>query len=380
MPIRVLTILVLCLAGFIQASQQTIRGADERIVDPFASGIEHILIKRGDFSTEPRGDRWTIHALIVDSKHARLKLAQAMDEVAGAETTSSMAARHGALAAINGGYFRTTGIARGEPVGALTINGKVLSEPVRNRAALAVKDDGKQVRVAITHFTMTAELRVDGKAARAISGINRPREKDELVVFTPEFHRTTLTDPDGLEALVERNRVTAIFDDTGSRLIPPGGFVISATGAAHKWARANLRRGSRVEIKTKTNAEPEISFTPDFIIGGGPQLISSGKQVFVAEAARYSESLYRQRHPRTAIGWRADGKLVLITVDGRQNQSVGMTMEELAGLMLELGCIEAMNLDGGGSTAMVVKNKVVNHPSDATGERQVSDALMLFPR
>jgi exopolysaccharide biosynthesis protein len=380
MPIRVLTILLGCLVSLASANWQANRSEDSKTVETLAPGIEHVLIKRGNFSETEDGDRWTIHALIVDSKFARLKLAQAMDEVAGAETTSSMAIRHGALAAINGGYFRTTGIARGEPVGALTINGKVLSEPVRNRAALTVKDYGKQVRAAITHFTMTAELSVDGKAARAISGINRPREKDELVVFTPEFHRTTLTDPDGLEALVERNRVTAIFDGAGSQLIPPRGFIISAAGAAREWARANLRRGSRVEIKTVTNAEAEISFTPDFILGGGPQLISSGKQVFAAEAGRYSESLYRQRHPRTAIGWRADGKLVLITVDGRQKQSVGMTMEELARLLLEFGCIEAMNLDGGGSTAMVVKNKIVNRPSDATGERPVSDALLVFPR
>ena len=55
-------------------------------------------------------------------------------------------------------------------------------------------------------------------------------------------------------------------------------------------------------------------------------------------------------------------------------------MDELAALMLELGCTEAMNLDGGGSTTMVVKNKIVNSPSDATGERAVSDALLIFPR
>lgn len=380
MPNRVLTILLLGFICFVQASQPANRGADEKTVETLVTGVEHLLIKRGDFGEAASGDRWMIHALIVDTRLARLKLAQAMDEVAGAETTSSMAARHGALAAINGGYFRTTGITRGEPVGVLAINGKILSEAVRNRAALAARDEGNRIRAAIAHFTITAELRVAGKMARAIDGFNRPREKDELIVFTPEFHRTTLTEPDGIEVVVQRNRVVGVFDGAGSLLIPPGGWVISANAGARNWVRTYLRRGLRVEIKAQTKSESPISFTPDFILGGGPQLISSGRQVFAAEAERYSESLYRQRHPRTAIGWRADGRLVLITVDGRQKQSVGMTMEELAALMLELGCVEAMNLDGGGSTAMVVKNKVVNHPSDATGERPVSDALMIFPR
>ena len=345
-----------------------------------APGVELLLIKRGDFSESSTSDRWTIRVLVVDSKRARLRLAQAMDEIAGAETTSSMAIRHGALAAINGGYFRTTGIVRGEPVGALTIGGKVLSEPVQNRAALALSDDGKQVRPAITHVTMKAELRVNGKATVPISGFNRPREKDELVVFTPEFHRTTLTTPDGIEFIVERNRVTAVRDGAGSQSIPPNGFIVSASGAARESALKSLPRGSGVEIKTEVKTDPPLSFNPDFILGGGPQLIASGKKVFADESKRYSDSLYRQRHPRTAIGWRTDGKLILVTVDGRQKLSVGMTMDELASLMLELGCVEAMNLDGGGSTAMVVKNKIVNSPSDATGERAVSDALLIFSR
>ncbi|MBL8186742.1 MAG: phosphodiester glycosidase family protein, partial [Acidobacteria bacterium] len=309
-----------------------------------------------------------------------LQLAQAMDEIAGAETTSSMAQRHGALAAINGGYFRTTGIVRGEPIGALTIGGKVLSEPVNNRAALAVFDDGKQVRAAVTHLTMTAELRADGKAIRAVNGFNRPREKDELVVFTPEFHRTTLTAADGVEFLVEKNRVTKLADGAGSSQIPANGFVFSAAGTSREWGLNHLRQGSRVELKTDAKAEPVLPFQPDFILGAGPQLLAAGQKVFVAEASRYSDSLYRQRHPRTAIGWTAEGKLILVTVDGRQKFSMGMTMAELADLMLELGCVEAMNLDGGGSSTMVVNRKIVNHPSDATGERPVSDALLVFSR
>ncbi len=378
--IRWLTTLLIGILALTSAGHSSERTEPTQTSESVAPGIELLSIKRGDFSGSATGDRWTIQVLTVDPKMARLRLAQAMDEIAGAETTSSMAQRHGAVAAINGGYFRTTGIVRGEPVGALTIGGKVLSEPVKNRAAVAVSDDGKQIRAAIAHVTLKAELRANGKALFPIGGFNRPREKDELIVFTPEFHRTTLTAPDGAEFIIERNRVAAVKDGAGSQTIPPGGFVVSATGAAQEWALKNLRRGSIVEVKTEVKTEPPFAFNPDFILGGGPQLIAVGKKVFADETARYSDSLYRQRHPRTAIGWRADGKLILLTVDGRQKISVGMTMDELASLMLELGCVEAMNLDGGGSTAMVVKNKIVNSPSDPTGERAVSDALLIFSR
>jgi len=362
---------------------QTSRADETRKAETVAPGIEHIEIRRGDFSAgaAPEKDRWTIHALVIDPQRARLKLAQALDEIVGAETTSSMAARYKAIAAINGGYFRTTGTARGEPVGMLSIGGKLLSEPVKKRAALAVSDDGKTLRLAIARVDFRAGLKAGGKVAREINGFNRPRENDELIVFTPEFHRTTLTGPDGAEITVSRGRVTAVIDGEGSREIPHDGLVISAGGKARDWALANLNRGVRVEIQTEIVATPTIGFKPDFIIGGGPQLLASGRFVAETEAANYSESLMRARHPRTAVGRREDGRLVLLTVDGRQPQkSMGMTIEELANLMLEFGCREAMNLDGGGSTTMVVNNKVVNNPSDQAGERAVSDALLVIRR
>jgi exopolysaccharide biosynthesis protein len=375
--ILLLTILIFACAGF----AQSLRSDDALRRETIAPGVEHIEIKRGDPSSEAGRDRWVIQALIVDPQRARLKLAQAMDEVAGAETTSSMAARYGAIAAVNGGYFRTTGVARGEPVGMLAIGGKLLSEAVNKRAALAVTGDGKTIRAAIVRVDFKAELKVSSKIARAINGFNRPREKDELIVFTPEFHRTTLTGPDGVEVTVARDRVVAVNDNVGSLPIPHDGWVISASGGSREWALAHLKRGTKVEIKTALNAHPAIQFNPDFIIGAGPQLLASGRFVANEESANYSESLMRLRHPRTAIGWRADGHLVLVTVDGRQPQkSVGMTIEELAKLMIELGCVEAMNLDGGGSTTMVIRNKIANSPSDAAGERPVSDALLIVAR
>ena len=66
--------------------------------------------------------------------------------------------------------------------------------------------------------------------------------------------------------------------------------------------------------------------------------------------------------------------------DGRQTASIGMSLTRLADLLIEFGATDAINLDGGGSTAMVIRNKLVNKPSDTTGERPVSDAIMIYPR
>lgn len=358
------------------------QSADSRRVEEVAPGIERTEIRRGDFSTDgPPGDRWTINVLTVDPALYRLDLGQAMDEVAGAELTTSLAERYGAVAAVNGGYFRTTGVARGEPVGVLEIGGRILSEPVRNRASLAVRNDRAGVSIAIAHYALAAELAVAGKVGRKVDGLNRPREKDELIVFTPEFHRTTLTGGDGVEFVVEGGRVVSIADGRGSVAIPRAGLVVSASGSARQWALRNLRRGARVGLKTRLRAEPSPGFRPDYILGAGPQLISAGKPIIQSEEKSYAESFFRGRHPRTAIGLRRDGKLLLVVVDGRQpKKSVGMTIPELAGLMAELGCVEALNLDGGGSSTMVVKNRIVNSPSDATGERPVSDALLVRAR
>jgi thiol-disulfide isomerase/thioredoxin len=357
-----------------------LRADEKRSVISIGPGIDAIEIKRGDFTAEPGVDRWTINALVLDPAKARLELGIALDEIVGAETTSSIAARHGALAAVNGGYFRTAGLLKGEPAGLMALAGRVLSEPAKGRASLAAADIGGRTRIAVAHVRFKAELAAGAGISCPIDGFNRDRGPNEMIVFTPEFHRTTLTDPGGIEAVVRGGTTTEIRDHAGSTPIPADGIIVSGRGAAAEWIRVSLKPGAKAEIKTSIEAEPPLPFPPDFLIGGGPRLLSGGKSV-PSEADAYPEGFYATRHPRTAIGARADGIVVLVAVDGRQPKvGVGMSIAELASLMAELGCVEALNLDGGGSTTMVVKGKIVNSPSDAAGERAVSDALLVFAR
>ncbi len=114
------------------------------------------------------------------------------------------------------------------------------------------------------------------------------------------------------------------------------------------------------------------------VLGGAGRILRKGR--FSADENVRSEGLnlrfMTDRHPRTFVGFNRDTtRILLCTVDGRQESSVGMTFQEMADFMLTLGISEAVNLDGGGSTTMVVQGRVVNTPSDPTGERGVANTL-----
>ncbi|MDH4197904.1 MAG: phosphodiester glycosidase family protein [Candidatus Aminicenantes bacterium] len=354
---------------------------ETRRSETVAPGVEHVEIRRGNLAAALEADRWVIHALVLDPRHVRLSLGRAFDGGVGVETTSSIAGRHDALAAVNGGYFRTEGLYRGEPAGIVVRGAKVLSEPYRKRPGLAVSGADGSTKLGFINVVVRADAVAADGTSRAINGVNRPRLDDDLILFTPDFHRTTLTGPNGIEAVVAAGLIVAIHDGAGSRAIPADGFVLSAHGTARRWVREHLRPGTSVEVRTVTKVEPELRFDPEFILGGGPVLLRGGAPVAAADTGEYAAGFRLERHPRTAVGARADGRLILVTVDGRQPAlSVGMTIDELTALMKELGCREAINLDGGGSTTMVIRGKVVNHPSDAAGERPVGDALLVFLR
>ncbi len=357
-------------------------GAKSEVIAP---GIEHLQIVRGYKSDKEATGPWFINILRIDLGQARLRMVHAMDEAVGLETVSSMAARYGALAAVNSGYFRTTGTYRGDSVGIEVINGKLLSEPNNVRAAIGlIEKDGTQ-ELIFGHVKFDGQLVASPLAKHAIDGLNRPRGDNELIVFTPEFHRTTLTDPSGLELIVRRDRIVELHDLQGSSAIPAGGFVISASGAAREWALKNLRRSARVQLNLKLSpVETEQADSwkqATSIIGGGPQLIKNGRVEITNAAEKILPSFVRDGHPRTAIARLKSGQILLLTVDGRQpGESIGMSLTMLADLLLEFGAVEGINLDGGGSTTMVIRNKLVNKPSDATGERPVSDAILIYPR
>ncbi len=388
------TVLVLVLLAFLGASQtpqishaqqRGSRFTDSLKLEEVAPGVEYGQVtSTGGASKKEDAGPWLISVLRVDLQRARLKIVRALDEGVGLETVSSLASRHGATAAVNGGYFRTSGTYRGESIGLLLLDRKLISEPYNERAGLGLIDAGDRTDVVLGHVKFSAEISI-GRAKRKVEGLNRPVAKDELIVFTPEFHRTTLTSPGGIEVVVRRNQVVTVADTRGSSEIPSDGYVISAAGNSRDWLKRNARKGSRLTFSWKlTSIEPthrDAWQRAHSQLGAGPQLIKAGKIEITEKQEKMAEEFAVARHPRTAIAKLDSGKVLLLAVDGRQpGISVGMSLEMLSELLLEFGAVEAINLDGGGSTTMVVKDKLVSRPSDQTGERPVSDAILVFSK
>lgn len=113
-------------------------------------------------------------------------------------------------------------------------------------------------------------------------------------------------------------------------------------------------------------------------LGAGPALVVNGNIDVTSDEEAFFAKSFNEANPRTAAGVTADGALILLVVDGRQADSRGVTLDELAALMLELGAVDAINLDGGGSSTLVVNNTLVNRPAGGFFEREVMSAIATF--
>jgi len=354
-------------------------------------GIEYAELERTIAEKPVR-----MNLLRLDLTKVRLDVVHAMDAAIGLEKTSSMATRHGAIAAINAGFFRLdNSIFAGDAAGVLKIDGKLLSESRDNRIALFIRNKPDRTEVNFFHLTTWNELMYKNRSCGStITGINRQRGENDFILYTPEFHRTTLTNQDGLEIVFQNRKVTQIIHGKGSAVIPPNGFVLSASGKYRDEVK-ECKIGTKIWELQFTSYDTRDSGTSflvtDFpritaftdaedITNGVPQLIKDGKIEITWEQEKTTKAFVETRHPRTAVAKLKDGKFLMITVDGRSDASAGIGLEDLARLLLEFGAVDAMNLDGGGSTTMFLGGKVVNRPSDKEGERRVSDALLVFPR
>ncbi|MEE8368756.1 MAG: phosphodiester glycosidase family protein, partial [Thermoanaerobaculia bacterium] len=338
---------------------------------------------RQDISS-PTGP-WSIHVLIADPELMSVRVAHAYDTAIGVETTANLAARQGALAAINGGYYLESGLTRGDSQGVLMIEGRLLSEPDRGRAAVGFYSAQGRTRSLFGRLGLRSRIFLSGQDPIEVDGLNRARQENEIIVYTPEFHRTSLTSPGGAEVVVVDAKITEIRQARGSSNIPPAGYLISMGSRASDAHLAMFKVGAEVRLDLSliplgTESDQDWS-KAEWIVGGGPLLLWRGRRIETPERESISQTFFLARHPRTAVGVRPNGTLLLVTVDGRQpRKSVGMTLRELTDLFLELGAESAMNLDGGGSTSMVIDGNTINSPSDLSGDRMNADALLVFAR
>lgn len=281
---------------------------------------------------------------------------------------SAMARRARALAAINGSFFSPKG---GSPIGLLMLDGQIVSSSYFNRSVFGVRYDGT---CFINNARLRAAVRLSDDRIFVANAVNRPAARNQILLYTPHWGARTRTvaDPSRREFVIA-NDGTILAVTTGNSAIPKDGFVVSGQGSALSALMEHFRIGTRAIVYSQLSDEWE---GVKYAIGGGPTLVSDGRIKVTAKQERFGAEIARGRAPRTAIGYLGGTSILMITVDGRQKHSIGMTLYELARLMRELGAEDAINLDGGGSTAMVVRGKLVNHPSDGV-ERSVNNALVL---
>lgn len=359
---------------------------------PVHAGVEYAKV-----SKDIGGIKVDINLLRLDLTKVRLDVVHAMDTAIGTEKTSSIATRYGAVAAINAGFFRLDpSLWAGDAAGVLMIDGKLLSESTNGRIAIGIIN-GKRTEVFFGHNVLEPTVRSAKYSGIGVEGINRQIKDDQTIVYTPEFGQSTLTTEGTAELMVRKGRVVEV-SRKGNSVIPKDGFIIST----NKEFDPEWRVGVKLRLSTSTSF-PMYDFAPDiedekrrnerllmfdrkFIFkledatNGVPQLIKDGKIDITWEQEKTTRSFVETRHPRTAVAKLKDGKFLMITVDGRSESSGGISLYDLADYLLSLGAVDAMNLDGGGSTTMFLDGKVVNKPSDKEGERKIGDAILVTLR
>jgi flagellar hook assembly protein FlgD len=310
-----------------------------------------------------------------------LKTVLSNDTILGRERVTAMQRRVSPLATVagvNGDMFNWND---GHPSGMLVQNGVLVSTPQPERSSLGVQADGS-LRVERVRFSGSWR----GTGQRRPLQFNRPPGTNGVTLFTAAYGTATPGVGQAVAAVLNpfppavpgrelTATVTQLLQVTGRVAIPAGGAVLLArgTGANALAQEAPVGTSARVLL---TLTPPAWGQLPE-AIGGGPVIVRDGKAVFRANEMFTVDQLV-PRHPRTGVGQTADGRILIVAVDGRSGLSVGMTNFELALTMVRLGAVTASALDAGGSTTMAFDGRLLNRPSDPGGERAVADGLFVF--
>ncbi len=282
------------------------------------------------------------------------------------------------IAGVNGDFYDISGTATGVPNGMFMDGGTILTSPASS-FAFGLKADGSSIYGAPQ---LTRSITIDGTTTN-LTHINRYRGANALVLYTADYYTSTKSGADGTEVILDvvsgevksgdtlQLQVAEVRSGRGDAPLTDGQVVLSASGAAVS-AISGLTPGDEVSASFQLEGEwADVTLA----IGGNGPLVKDG----VPQNTGFNGGV----HPRTAIGTKADGSIVLFEVDGRQpGTSEGVETSELEQMLLDVGVIDAMNLDGGGSSTFVARMpgesgvRMMNTGSDG-GERRTGNGLLL---
>ena len=377
---------------------------ETRTVTPLAPGVTLTHIARGteparekDYQTTRRGP-WQVRVITIDPAVAQGSLrATYGPDLAPTEKVSELAAWSGAMAAVNASFFTFSDSTRypGDPVGLGMYGGSLLSEPSTGTAEVSLLVDARTNQVSMPGKLSWQERVVNKRTdnglkiemlghppvvpAECVKKKNPTRcgQPGDVVKLPAAFSAETPAGK-GVEVVLGRNGCVVSRSRERGTTLKPVQTSIQATGRETKRLMTISRAGKgerkaclRWTMRLRDAAGQRIPVGPWLYgVNGRFHLTRAG----VAVVPRGDTSLF-MRHPRTFVGRTAAGQVMIVTIDGRQPTSVGVTLREAAQVALSLGLPDSINLDGGGSTTMVVNGALANTPS-GSGERAVGDALI----
>src|SRR5436305_3905750 len=282
------------------------------------------------------------------------------------------------VAGINGDFFST---ADAQPAGVFIQNGVLLHPPLGTRSSIGVDSAGA---LHVDRVKFFGTWRGTGQR-RPLNGLNQVPRAGQVILFTPAFGPRTPVVPGAAEIVLEpfptavpnadlSADVTAVAVGGGTA-IPPDGAVVLADGAT-------LAPVLQAEAPVGTAVTARLVLQPAWTgvlsaLGGGPVLVRGGKPVF-RSLEDFTNDQVSARDARAGVGQLADGRVILVAVDGAQpGYSVGLTSFELAQTLTRLGAVTASAVDSGGSVAVAFDGQLLNRPSDPGGERLVKEALLI---
>lgn len=277
------------------------------------------------------------------------------------KTTEEHAKESGALVAVNANYFKKDGT----PLGTLLMDGEWIAGSIFNRVAMGITEDRRVMfdRVDVHGILNTSNPDVP---SLWVNTVNQPRRSgSHLLLYTQRWGSHVKLPYDGcLVAVSNTGEVTGT--DPRNIYIPNGGFVLCDKKDSKL---AKLKRSDNVFLSWKTNPQGWSDVVQS--VSGGPTLIRDGKLLVDVKDEKFGKSWTTAKiSRRTACGVTADKKMIIVTVEGAHN------IYSLAKLMLKMGCVDAMNLDGGGSTSMVVMGKTVTQ--NRSSQRRVAASLVVM--
>lgn len=301
-------------------------------------------------------------------------------------TVSQMADRTNAVALVNGDFF--TMQLQGVPLGASIIDGDMKSSPavLTDIWSFGI-DENNTAFIDSTKFvgSVTAS---NGKSY-PIDGLNKTfywyqpskeySHESKIQMYNSFWSSKSRGDKTAGEVLLSEDNVVEqiVYRKNIDMKIPEGKKILQVSGGSERFMRENVKVGDKLQINT--NIEPNRNWK--MMIGGHALLVENGA---IKKYTKDVNSIGGVR-ARTAVGISQDGKTVyIVSAEGRTNRSPGLSLNELSQFMLDLGAYKAMNLDGGGSTAMAVRNlgdlkrTRVTNPEKNAGERKVVNGLGVF--